>query len=135
MCSRQCRLEGEKFGDILGFTHGDRPAQGRQIGTIRRDDLGCGEAAASADTSVSSPARTRSTWALSLCQLANPNSRATASCDLLSLAPGSLRRRRKHGPNLTRRFAAWLDTDASPDRLRDLEEELDESRPSELTCK
>ena len=38
-------------------------------------------------------------------------------------------------PNLTRRFDAWLATDAKLRRqLRSLEEELDEYGPPELTC-
>ena len=37
-------------------------------------------------------------------------------------------------PNLTRRFAAWLTTDARVrERLRGLEEQLDESGPSGIT--
>ncbi len=37
-------------------------------------------------------------------------------------------------PNLTRRFAGWLATDASVrQQLRRLEEELDQSGPSEIT--
>jgi putative transposase len=38
-------------------------------------------------------------------------------------------------PNLTRRFGAWLETDARVrEQLRGLEEELDGSRPSKITC-
>ena len=39
-------------------------------------------------------------------------------------------------PNLTRRFAAWLETEPRiRAQLRALEKELDKSRPSELNCK